>query len=94
MAVGCRWRSSWIMSDTSCLVRTPLRSNSSTKASFSHMVEMASFLLVTSSYRSSGLKFWNLCPLAYVAASHLDWHILTARTPLLKGATPSSSFPM
>jgi len=24
MAVGCRWRSSWIMSNTSCLVRMPM----------------------------------------------------------------------
>ncbi len=40
-AVDSRWRSSWIMSSTSCLVRMPLRSSSSTSAEVSHMVEMA-----------------------------------------------------
>ncbi len=43
MAVDSRWRSSWLIASTSCLVRTPLRSNSSTKAAFSHMLEMASY---------------------------------------------------
>ncbi len=47
MAVGSRWRSSWVMASTSYLVRLPLRSNSSTKAAFSHMVEMASSSRVT-----------------------------------------------
>ncbi len=47
MAVGSRWRSSWIMSNTSCLVRMPLRSSSSTSAEVSHMLEMASSSRVT-----------------------------------------------
>ncbi len=41
MAEGSRWRNSWIMSSTSCLVRMPFRSSSSTSAEVSHMVETA-----------------------------------------------------
>ncbi len=44
MALGSRRRSSWIMASTSCLVRIPLRSSSSTKAEVSHMLERASSL--------------------------------------------------
>ncbi len=55
IAVGSRWRSSWIMASTSYLVRLPLRSNSFTKAAFSHMVEMASSSRVTNSLGSRGL---------------------------------------
>ncbi len=52
MAGGSRWRSSWIMASTSCLVRMPVRASSSTRAEVSHRVERASSSRVT---RSLGL---------------------------------------
>ena len=66
MAVGSHRRSSWIMASTSCLVRMPSRSKSSTGAACSHMLEMASSatveeLLVVLRYSP---KQWvrKLCP--------------------------------
>ncbi len=53
-ALGSRRRSTWIMSSTSCLVRMPLRSNGSTSAEVSHMLEMASSSRDTRSLGSSG----------------------------------------